>query len=81
MTTADQLQQLLQTLSEDQLNQVLHFAEFLQHKQLAASQSSSSAIPPGTLTGLRGIAKPAGATLSDAELTADYANYLTQKYQ
>jgi hypothetical protein len=53
MTAAEKLYQLIQTLPESQINEVLHFAEFLQQKQLSPPQ----AIPPGTLTGLRGIAK------------------------
>jgi hypothetical protein len=53
MTAAEKLHQLIQVLPEEQINEVLNFAEFLQQKQLSPPQS----IPPGTLTGLRGIAK------------------------
>jgi hypothetical protein len=53
MTAAEKLYQIIQTLPEDQINEVLNFAEFLHQKQL----SSPQAIPPGTLIGLRGIAK------------------------
>lgn len=52
MTATEKLHQLIQTLPENQINEVLHFVEFLQQKQLKSSQ----AIPPVTLTGLRGIA-------------------------
>ena len=52
MTATEKLHQLIQTLPENQINEVLHFVEFLQQKQLSPPQ----AIPPGTLTGLRGIA-------------------------
>jgi hypothetical protein len=38
-------------------------------------------IPPGTLTGLRGIAKRLGTAPSDDDLKAEYTDYLTQKYQ
>ncbi|NJR62375.1 MAG: DUF2281 domain-containing protein [Cyanobacteria bacterium CRU_2_1] len=78
MTATEKLYQLIQTLSETQINEVLHFAEFLQQKQLTTPQQ---AIPPGTLTGLRGIAKRSGSAPSDDELQADYTDYLTQKYQ
>jgi hypothetical protein len=79
MTATEKLHQLIQTLPENQINEVLHFAEFLHKKKLTAPQSS--AIPPGTLTGLRGIAKRPGSVPSDADLKAEYTDYLTQKYQ
>jgi Protein of unknown function (DUF2281) len=53
MTAAERLYQIIQTLPESHINEILNFAEFLQQKQLPQSK----AIPPGTLTGLRGIAK------------------------
>jgi hypothetical protein len=78
MTAAEKLYQLIQTLPESQINEVLHFAEFLQQKQLTIRQQ---AIPPGTLTGLRGIAKRPGTAPSNDELQAEYTDYLTQKYK
>ncbi|MEA5421228.1 DUF2281 domain-containing protein [Spirulina sp. CCNP1310] len=77
MTAAEKLYQLIQTLPESQINEILHFAQFLQQKQ----PSPPPAIPPGTLTGLRGIAKHPGTAPSDDELQTEYINYLTQKYQ
>jgi len=79
MTATEKLYQIIQTLSETQINEVLHFAEFLYQKQLTSTPSQ--VIPPGTLTGLRGIAKRSGAAPSDDELQTDYVDYLTQKYQ
>lgn len=79
MTAAEKLYQLIQMLPEDQINEVLHFAEFLYQKRPPSSQPP--AIPPGTLTGLRGIAKHSEPAPSDDELQADYTDYLTQKYQ
>lgn len=79
MTAAERLYQLIQTLPENQINEVLNFAEFLYRKQLPSP--SSQTIPPGTLTGLRGIAKRSGQAPSDADLQTEYADYLTQKYQ
>lgn len=79
MTAAEKLYQLIQTLSETQINEVLHFGEFLHQKPLTTPQPQ--AILPGTLTGLRGIAKRSGPVPSDHELQADYTDYLTQKYQ
>ena len=78
MTATEALYQLIQTLPESQVNEVLHFAEFLQQKQLATRQQG---MPPGTLTGLRGIAKRPGTAPSKDELQTDYADYLTHKYQ
>ncbi|UJB71132.1 DUF2281 domain-containing protein [Acaryochloris sp. 'Moss Beach'] len=79
MTAAEKLYELIQSLPESQVNEVLNFAEFLHQKQLNISQSQ--AIPPGMLTGLRGIAKRSEAAPSDHELQAEYTDYLTQKYQ
>ncbi|MBW4654276.1 MAG: DUF2281 domain-containing protein [Kaiparowitsia implicata GSE-PSE-MK54-09C] len=36
MTAAKKLYQLIQTLPEDQINEVLHFAEFLHQKQTSS---------------------------------------------
>lgn len=54
MTAAEKLHQLIQTLPENQINEVLNFAEFLHQKHRS---TKPHAAPPGTLTGLRGIAK------------------------
>jgi hypothetical protein len=77
MTAAEKLYQLIQTLPENQINEVLNFAEFIHQKKLTPPQ----AIPLGTLTGLRGIAKRQGTAPSDDDLKAEYTDYLTQKYQ
>jgi Protein of unknown function (DUF2281) len=77
MTATEKLYQLIQALPENQINEVLNFAEFLYQKQLTPSQ----AIPPGTLTGLRGIAKRPGPAPNDDDLKAEYTDYLAQKYQ
>ncbi|WP_299402095.1 DUF2281 domain-containing protein [Acaryochloris sp. IP29b_bin.148] len=79
MTAAEKLYELIQALPESQVNEVLNFAEFLHQKQRNISHSQT--IPPGTLTGLRGIAKRPEAAPSDPELQAEYTDYLTQKYQ
>ncbi len=79
MTASEKLYQLIQNFSENQINEVLHFAEFLHQKQLPSPQPQ--VIPPGTLTGLRGIAKRPEPAPSDQELQTDYTDYLTQKYQ
>jgi len=58
MTAADRIYAIVQALPAAQVSQVLDFAEFLYQKQLTQRQTNPSvAIPPGTLTGLRGIAK------------------------
>jgi Protein of unknown function (DUF2281) len=77
MTGNEKLHQFIQALPANQINEVLNFAEFLHKKQLTTPQ----AIPPGTLTGLRGIAKGSGAAPSDLELRSEYTDYLTPKYQ
>ena len=78
MTAAERLYQLIQTLPEEQITKVLHFAELLHQKQPAAAPQR---IPPGTLTGLLGIAKQPGPPPSDEDLQADYTDYLIEKYQ
>lgn len=80
MTAAERLYQLIQTFPESQINEVLNFAEFLYQKQLSPRQT----IPPGTLTGLRGIAKrsepvPNNNNNNNDDLQAEYTDYLTQK--
>jgi Protein of unknown function (DUF2281) len=77
MTATEKLHQLIQALPESQINEILNFAEFLYQKQLSPPQ----ALPPGTLTGLRGIAKRPDPAPSDNDLKAEYTDYLTQKYQ
>ncbi|MEZ2226761.1 MAG: DUF2281 domain-containing protein [Microcoleus sp.] len=77
MTAAEKLYQLIQALPENQINEVLNFAEFLYQKKLSPRQT----ISPGTLTGLRGIAKRSGAAPNDDDLQTEYTDYLTQKYQ
>ena len=52
MKTTERLYQLIQTLPEEQINQIFHFAEALHQKQHKPPQ----AIPLGILTGLKGIA-------------------------
>ena len=90
MSTADTIYNIVKTLSEEQASEVLSFIEFLQYKQYlqdAKTQSkphpvqTARPIQPGTLTGLRGIAKRPGKSASDEIITDEYADYLTQKYQ
>ncbi len=77
MTAAEKLYQLIQPPPDNQINEILHFAEFLHQKQPPRPQ----AIPPGTLTGLRGIAKRPSPAPSDDDLKAEYTDYLIEKYQ
>lgn len=82
MTAAERIYELIQSLPAEQVSEILDFAEFLYEKQLTQKSAKlPSSIPPGTLTGLRGIAKQAEQPLNDEELQADYTNYLIQKYQ
>ena len=58
MTAAEKLHQLIQILPENQISEVLNFAEFLHQKQRATQSQAKS---PGTRTGLRDIAGRARA--------------------
>jgi hypothetical protein len=78
MTAAERLYQLIQALPESQINEVLNFAEFLHQKQLTTPQPT--AVPLGTLTGLRGIARRPGPASGDRKLQTEYTDYLAQKY-
>lgn len=78
MSTAETIYELVKTLPEDQASLVLVFTQFV-HQQ--GQQNSSQAVPLGTLTGLRGLAKPVGDLSTDSDVAEDYANYLIWKYQ
>jgi uncharacterized protein (DUF433 family) len=47
MTATEKLYQLIQTLPESQINEILHFAESLQQKQITSPQSNTTL--PNTL--------------------------------
>jgi hypothetical protein len=70
MTAAEKLYQLIQTLPENEINEVLNFAEFIYQKHLPIAHPQ--AIPSGTLTGLRGIAKR--SRLSDPKIPVSRGN-------
>jgi hypothetical protein len=63
-----------------QIDQDLLMAGMKQAQERIA-EIESGAVQPVTLTGLRGIAKRAGAAPNDDDLQAEYTDYLTQKYQ
>jgi hypothetical protein len=77
MTATEKPYQRIQALPDDPINEVLNFAELLHQKQRSLPRS----ISPGTLTGLRGIAKRPGSAPSDADFQAKYTDDFTQKYQ
>lgn len=82
MSTAEQIYELVKTLSEEQASEVLYFAEFLKQKaQFKSERLSQFGIPKGTLTGLRGIAKRSGTSPTDEKIREEYIDYLSQKYQ
>lgn len=77
MNTAEVIYELVKTLPEDKAHLVLIFTKFVQQHD----ESSSSQIPPGTLTGLRGIAKSSDAPPTEVEIINGYTDYLIEKYQ
>ena len=74
MTAADKLHQIIQDLSESQLNAVIDFAENLHQKQQI---SVPKKLPSGTLTGLRGLAKGHESAPSDEFLKTEYIDHRT----
>jgi hypothetical protein len=56
MGTPERIYELVKTLPSQQVDEVLDFVEFLRQKD--QSKAALQPIPQGTLTGLRGIAKP-----------------------
>ena len=79
MTTVEKLYQLIPTLTDAQLGEVLDFAEFLRYKKDAAEKKDS--LISGKLTTLKGVAKRSGDPPSDEALKAEYTDYLDQKYK
>jgi Protein of unknown function (DUF2281) len=78
MSTAETIYELVKTLPDDQASLVLVFTQFVQQQ---SKQNSSQAVPSGTLTGLRGIAKPVGNLSTNSDAAEDYTDYLIRKYQ
>lgn len=82
MNVADKIYEMVKKLPEDQVNEVFDFVEFLSQKSRNKSESiSRTRIAKGTLTGLRGIAKEQGKSMTDQEVRDDYTGYLSEKYQ
>lgn len=82
MGTPERIYELVKSLPEEKIDEVLDFVEFLQQKaELQTEATPQEAISEGTLTGLRGIAKRSGTPPTDTELQEEYTDYLTQKYQ
>lgn len=77
MTAAERIYELIKTMPEEQVQEVLAFVEILGAQNKFQTQSE---IPKGTLTGLRGIAKRE-LTPSDQEIREEYTDYLIEKYQ
>jgi hypothetical protein len=77
MTAAERIYELVKTMPDEQVHQVLAFVEALGTK----ADLRSHTIPKGTLTGLRGIAKQSEAAPTDEEVREAYTNYLVNKYQ
>ncbi|MBW4482745.1 MAG: DUF2281 domain-containing protein [Tildeniella torsiva UHER 1998/13D] len=78
MSTAEAIYELVKTLPEEQASLVLVFTQFVQQQ---GRQNPSQTFPLGTLTGLRGIAKPVDALSTGLDVATDYTNYLIRKYQ
>lgn len=88
MTTAEAIYELVSQLPEEQVQLVWTFVQFVQQQGMTPGagmaqeeQRHNRIIPPGTLTGLLGIAKQSDGTPTDEDILNDYTDYLIQKYQ
>jgi hypothetical protein len=79
MTTTEKIYQLIPTLTEVQLNEILIFAEFLKYKQESLTQPASTSNQ--SIIQLRGLAKTSETSPSDTELRDEHTNYLIEKYR
>lgn len=78
MTPAEQLYAIAKTLPDETILALLNLIQTLGNPQTSETPTPRK-LPPGTLTGLRGIAKQlkfANTTPQD-----DYTDYLIEKYQ
>lgn len=95
MTATEKLYQIIQTLPEAQISEVLNFAEFLQHRQASDQDAPKqpNSIPPGTLTdkdiakrradaikNMKGLLKADQPTPTDEEVTVMLETRRTEKY-
>ncbi|AFY61188.1 DUF2281 domain-containing protein [Synechococcus sp. PCC 6312] len=76
MTTAEKLHQLIATLSEKQIREVLRFAELIQQKQLTTTQSEQSR----AIQTMRGLLKTDHAPPTDEEVIALLEQRRMDKY-
>ncbi|KAM3100583.1 hypothetical protein ACKFKG_00690 [Phormidesmis sp. 146-35] len=90
MTAAERIYELVKRMPDQQVREVLAWVETLSvNHDLQTQPRSASAditsrtkhISIGTLTGLRGMAKPRERTPTDEEVREEYTDYLVNKYQ
>jgi Protein of unknown function (DUF2281) len=79
MTTTEKIYQLLPSLNETQLDEILTFVEFLKYKQESATQPNTRNIK--TLSDLQGIAKTSDEPPTDEMVRDDKTEYLDRKYR
>lgn len=90
MTAAERLYQLLQTLPDSQINEVLNFAEFLHQKQLSSSQSLDTPLDVptphwsiagrGAIEQMRGLLKTEEPAPTDQEVVHMLKKRRLKKY-
>ena len=81
MTPAEQLYSIAKTLPDETILAVLNLIRTLSQPRPTpiAPALTPRKLPPGTLTGLRGIAKH--INLANPDPQDDYTDYLIEKYQ
>lgn len=90
MTAAERIYELVKSMPDEQVLEVLAWVETLSVNQDLQTQprspstdtaSRSKHISIGTLTGLRGIAKQCEVPPTNEEVREEYTDYLVNKYQ
>ncbi|MEL6903654.1 MAG: DUF2281 domain-containing protein [Cyanobacteria bacterium J06606_4] len=82
MTATEKLHQLIQSLPEQQVAEILNFAEFLQYKQQATSPipSNTTTDKPAAIQAMRGILKTQQPALTDQDVAKLLKERRTEKF-
>lgn len=83
MTAAEKLYQLIQTFSETQINEVLHFAEFLDYRQDATASTEhhgAATQRANAIQTMRGLLKTSQPAPTDEDVATMLAERRMEKH-